>query len=242
MIGRRESRLPASTFATSVLSSRFKASAQRVSQSSRHHSHLLRHRVNITTMSDSSPASRRTQRSSANNTPRRSQRGSQVPRSAEPASDPPLPENEETNSQANGASSRNATPRASQTSNSQSQAPPTSSPLFFRSSPAGSQSQSQSQSLGVPAGRGSGSSPLRQRNDAATPTGLSSAGGRTPRANGAGIGGECQIWVCRHVDTDDDEQTLHPSITPPVQILQVQYRTVSANTERALLDCLYVLG
>ena len=144
----------------------------------------------------SSPANRRSTRSSANNTPqRRSQRSSQAPRSSEPpASDPPLPDAEDDlpNSQANGraATSQRGTPRASQSqSQSQSQAPPTSSPLFFRSSPAGSQSQSQSQSLGVPANNVNGSSPLRQRTDAATPGALSSAGGRTPRANGA-IGGE----------------------------------------------------
>ena len=144
----------------------------------------------------SSPTQRRSTRGSANNTPRRSQRSSQVPRSSEPpASDPPLPDadaspNSQLLSEANGASPRNTTPRGTQNSNSQSQAPPTSSPLFFRSSPAGSQSQSQSQSLGVPA-RGSvnGSSPLRQRADANTPAGLSSDGGRTPRANG-GIGGK----------------------------------------------------
>ncbi|KAI5363750.1 putative mini-chromosome maintenance protein [Septoria linicola] len=156
----------------------------------------------------SSPTQRRSARGSANNTPsRRSQRGSQVPRSSEPpASDPPLPDAEEdlANSQLQGeakaTSSRNGTPRASQNSNSQSQAPPTSSPLFFRSSPAGSQSQSQSQSLGVPA-RGSvnGSSPLRQRADTNTPAGLSSDGGRTPRANG-GIGDSSPI----HYATSSD--------------------------------------
>ena len=144
----------------------------------------------------SSPTQRRSTRGSANNTPRRSQRGSQAPRSSEPpASDPPLPEGEDLpdaqlQSEANAASSQRGTPRATQNSNSQSQAPPASSPLFFRSSPAGSQSQSQSQSLGVPA-RGSvnGSSPLKQRTDANTPAGFSSDGGRTPRANG-GIGGK----------------------------------------------------
>lgn len=149
----------------------------------------------------SSPSQRRSTRGSANNTPRRSQRSSQFPRSSEPpASDAPLPDadaspNSQLLSEANGASPRNSTPRATQNSNSQSQAPPTSSPLFFRSSPAGSQSQSQSQSLGVPA-RGSvnGSSPLRQRADANTPAGLSSDGGRTPRANG-GIGGKLRRTI-----------------------------------------------
>ncbi|KAF7190619.1 DNA replication licensing factor mcm4 [Pseudocercospora fuligena] len=156
-------------------------------------------------MADSSPASRRSTRSN-NNTPRRSQRGSQAPRSsAAPPSDPPQPDEDAANSQlqseADAASSRNGTPRGTQNSNSQSQAPPTSSPLFFRSSPAGSQSQSQSQSLGVPA-RGSvnGSSPLRQRSDAQTPAGLSSEGGRTPRANGANIGDSSPI----HYATSSD--------------------------------------
>ncbi|CAK1367425.1 unnamed protein product [Cercospora beticola] len=154
----------------------------------------------------SSPTQRRSTRGSANNTPRRSQRGSQAPRSSEPpASDPPLPEGEDLpdaqlQSEANAASSQRGTPRTTQNSNSQSQAPPASSPLFFRSSPAGSQSQSQSQSLGVPA-RGSvnGSSPLKQRTDANTPAGFSSDGGRTPRANG-GIGDSSPI----HYATSSD--------------------------------------
>ncbi|KAH9845851.1 putative MCM family protein [Teratosphaeria destructans] len=114
----------------------------------------------------SSPTSRR-----PNGTPRRSQRGSQVP----PSSDPALPQD-------------NTTPRGDSqpTSQSQSQAPPTSSPLFYRSSPNNSQSQSQSQSLGVPNGSQNGvgaSSPSRQQ----VPVG-SSEGGRTPRAAG-GIDG-----------------------------------------------------
>lgn len=141
----------------------------------------------------SSPASRRTTRSSANNTPqRRTQRASQQSRSSEPPmSDPPLPDVDGPNSQLQAeanAASQSGTPRGTQNSQSQSQAPPTSSPLFFRSSPAGSQSQSQSQSLNVPAANGVGSSPLRQRADAPTPGIQSSEGGRTPRANG-GIGG-----------------------------------------------------
>lgn len=156
-------------------------------------------------MTDSSPVSRRSNRSSANNTPRRSQRNAQAPRSSQPPPrDPPLPDDEaddgpssQLQSEAEAALIRNGTPRATQNSNSQSQAPPTSSPLFFRSSPAPvgsqSQSQSQSQSLGVP-GRGStnGTSPLRQRSDANTPAGLgmSSDGGRTPRANAGNIGGK----------------------------------------------------
>ena len=134
----------------------------------------------------SSPASRRSNRNSVNGTPRRSStRGSETP-----ISDPPLPDsdaaNDQLQSEADQASQN--TPRADaqpSQNTSQSQAPPTSSPLFFRSSPAGSQSQSQSQSLGVPAGNGINiSSPLRQQSDAA-----SSQGGRTPRPSG-GIGGE----------------------------------------------------
>ncbi|KAK4614163.1 DNA replication licensing factor mcm4 [Fulvia fulva] len=151
----------------------------------------------------SSPANRRSMRSSANNTPqRRSQHSSQAP-----ASDPPVPDaeddlpNSQTNGRANG--SQRGTPRASQSqSQSQSQAPPTSSPLFFRSSPAGSQSQSQSQSLGVPANNVNGSSPLRQRQDATTPGVLSSEGGRTPRANG-GIGDSSPI----HYGTSSEAAT-----------------------------------
>ena len=144
----------------------------------------------------SSPTSRRSNRNSVNGTPRRSARGSQAP----PSSDPILPDDagtpdnhlhaEEEQASQNGGSQQN-TPRGitrSSQQTSQSQAPPTSSPLFFRSSPAGSQSQSQSQSQGlnVPAGaNGVGaSSPLRQQSGVG-----SSEGGRTPRATG-GIGGE----------------------------------------------------
>ncbi|KAF2173510.1 hypothetical protein M409DRAFT_15790 [Zasmidium cellare ATCC 36951] len=110
-------------------------------------------------------------------------------------SDPPLPDVDAANSQLRSeanAASQQGTPRGTQNSQSQSQAPPTSSPLFFRSSPAGSQSQSQSQSLNVPAANGVGSSPLRQRVDAPTPGIQSSEGGRTPRANG-GIGDSSPI-------------------------------------------------
>jgi len=134
----------------------------------------------------SSPTSRRSNRSSVNGTPRRSQRNSNVP-----MSDASLPDANGADEQLQSEASQQeqeTTPRANARSSqneSQSQAPPTSSPLFFRSSPAGSQSQSQSQGLNVPAGtRGVGaSSPLRQQSDAA-----SSQGGRTPRASGA-IGG-----------------------------------------------------
>ncbi|EMC96106.1 hypothetical protein BAUCODRAFT_148939 [Baudoinia panamericana UAMH 10762] len=76
------------------------------------------------------------------------------------------------------------TPRGNSRSSqgtSQSQVPPTSSPLFMRQSPNGSQSQSQSQGLNVPGINGVGiSSPLRQQ----TVAGGSSEGGRTPRATG----------------------------------------------------------
>lgn len=139
----------------------------------------------------SSPSSRRSNRNSTNGTPRRSQRSSQAP-----ASSPSLPNDDnaadqqlrsEASSQQNGNGDGDLTPRGTATrSSQQSQAPPTSSPLFFRSSPGGSESQSQSQRLGVPQGSGAvgGSSPLRRQ---VQPQG-SSEGGRTPRANG-GIGG-----------------------------------------------------
>lgn len=137
----------------------------------------------------SSPTQRRSNRPSTNNTPRRlSQRNSQVPQSS--------PASQQDNAEADGAPQASSpladlnqpTPRGNARS-SQTQAPPTSSPLFFRSSPAADESQSQSQRLGVPAGaNGAGaSSPLRQ--GAGRGLDGSSEGGRTPRANG-GIGGE----------------------------------------------------
>nr|POE47973.1 dna replication licensing factor mcm4 [Quercus suber] len=120
----------------------------------------------------SSPVSRRSARNSVNGTPRRNTRTSQTPAS----SDPVLPDADD---------SAQNTPRAGTRSSqqtSQSQNPPTSSPLFFRSSPAGSQSQSQSQSLNARASsnRIAISSPLKHANN--------SDGGRTPRAAG-GMGG-----------------------------------------------------
>jgi DNA replication licensing factor MCM4 len=69
---------------------------------------------------------------------------------------------------------------------SQSQAPPTSSPLFFRSSPNGSQSQSQNVQT---VGPGPPSSPLKRQMDAP-----SSEGGRTPRASGMGMGGGKSLY------------------------------------------------
>jgi DNA replication licensing factor MCM4 len=130
----------------------------------------------------SSPTSRRSNRNSTGGTPRRSNRNSQGPMgdASLPGSDPPAaPE----------GASQQGTPRAgarSSQNTSQSQAPPTSSPLFFRSSPAGSESQSQSQSLNVPGANGvNASSPLRQQNNEG-----SSQGGQTPRASGAIGAGE----------------------------------------------------
>ena len=128
----------------------------------------------------SSPTSRRSNRNSTGGTPRRSNRNSQGP-----MSDASLPGSDHPNDQP-ARTSQQGTPRAGAQASqdtSQSQAPPTSSPLFFRSSPAGSQSQSQSQSLSVPAANGVNvSSPLRQQNDQ-----TSSQGGQTPRASG-GLG------------------------------------------------------
>jgi len=143
----------------------------------------------------SSPVSRRSNRNSVNGTPRRSDRNSEAP----PSSDPILPDadmaDEQLQSedrQASQTGSAQNTPRGTTRSSqqtSQSQAPPTSSPLFFRSSPAASQSQSQSQSLNVPNGNGVNvSSPLRHQSAA-----NSSAGGRTPRASGGGIGGTIRV-------------------------------------------------
>jgi len=137
----------------------------------------------------SSPEQRRSNRSSANGTPRRTTRSSQAP-----ASSPSLPNDQNENaaadqqlrSEASDTNMQDLTPRGVARSSqniSQSQAPPTSSPLFFRSSPNGSQSQSQNaqQSAGA---AGAPSSPLKRQVDAP-----SSDGGRTPRASGMGMGG-----------------------------------------------------
>lgn len=135
----------------------------------------------------SSPEQRRSNRSSTNGTPRRSARSSQAP-----ASSPSLPNNgrenaaadEQLRSEASDANMQDATPRGNARSSqniSQSQAPPTSSPLFFRSSPNGSQSQSQSGRQGAAAA--GASSPLKRQMGPP-----SSEGGRTPRASG-GMGG-----------------------------------------------------
>ncbi|KAK0307260.1 MCM DNA helicase complex subunit [Friedmanniomyces endolithicus] len=149
----------------------------------------------------SSPASRRSNRRSVNGTPQRRSRNSQAP----PSSDPILPdadaaeEQPQSDIQQPSPEVRNQkTPRGNVRSSqgeSQSQAPPTSSPLFFRSSPAGSQSQSQSQSLNVPRENGVAvSSPLRQQAAAG-----SSDGGRTPRANG-GMGESSPIHYASSSD------------------------------------------
>jgi hypothetical protein len=144
----------------------------------------------------SSPEQRRSNRSSVNGTPRRSARSSQAP-----ASSPALPNNgnadadEHLRSEADDANMQDVTPRGATRSSqniSQSQAPPTSSPLFFRSSPNGSQSQSQQ------GGRAGGaSSPLKSQAD-----GPSSDGARTPRASGMMMGGG-EFW---------EDQVLHTII------------------------------
>lgn len=130
----------------------------------------------------SPPEQRRSNRSSVNGTPRRPARSSQAP-----ASSPTLPNNgnaaadEQLRTEISDASMQDVTPRGNARSSqnvSQSQAPPTSSPLFFRSSPNGSQSQSQQGGRAVGA-----SSPLKSQADIP-----SSDGGRTPRASG-GMGG-----------------------------------------------------
>ncbi|KAK3111618.1 MCM DNA helicase complex subunit [Teratosphaeriaceae sp. CCFEE 6253] len=149
----------------------------------------------------SSPASRRSNRRSVNGTPQRRNRNSQAP----PSSDPIVPDADantadnqlqaEVQQAAQNGSDGN-TPRGNARSSqneSQSQAPPASSPLFYRSSPRASQSQSQS--LNVPGNNGVQiSSPLRQQAVAG-----SSDGGRTPRATG-GIGDSSPI----HYATSSD--------------------------------------
>ncbi|KAK3717994.1 MCM DNA helicase complex subunit [Vermiconidia calcicola] len=159
----------------------------------------------------SSPASRRSNRNSVNGTPKRNQNGSQAPNS-----DAALPNSDAANDQIQAEaehSSQQNTPRGNANASqetSQSQAPPTSSPLFFRSSPAGSQSQSQS--LNAPGVNGVGiSSPLRQQNDAA-----SSQGGRTPRPS-AGFGGSSPIHYAPSSDaagpTTNGQRADHTSST-----------------------------
>jgi len=140
----------------------------------------------------SSPEQRRSNRSSVNGTPRRAARSSQAP-----ASSPSLPNDQIENaaadqqlrSEASDANMQDLTPRGVARSSqniSQSQAPPTSSPLFFRSSPNGSQSQSQNVQT---VGPGPPSSPLKRQMDAP-----SSEGGRTPRASGMGMGGGKSLY------------------------------------------------
>ncbi|ORY15968.1 DNA replication licensing factor mcm4 [Clohesyomyces aquaticus] len=112
----------------------------------------------------SSPAKRRSQRTSASATPRRSARTSQVP-----SSDPPAGPEEQLLSEASQASASGprGTPR-----NSRLQAASTQSPLFFRSSPA----------TGSASGAANGAGA-----DGATD------GDRTPRASGMNIGDSSPI-------------------------------------------------
>lgn len=154
---------------------------------------LQRIGTTTTTTTMSSPEQRRSNRSSVNGTPRRS--------SQAPASSPSLPNDQNENaaadqqlrSEASDANMQDVTPRGATRSSqniSQSQAPPTSSPLFFRSSPNGSQSQSQSAQQS--AGAAAPSSPLKRQVDAP-----SSDGGRTPRASGMGMGGGRLFYIKR---------------------------------------------
>jgi len=149
------------------------------------HTATCKTRRHTTPPTMSSPEQRRSNRSSVNGTPRRSARSSQAS-----ASSPALPNNngnnaaadEQLRSEADDANMQDVTPRGNTRSSqniSQSQAPPTSSPLFFRSSPNGSQSQSQQ------GGRAGGaSSPLKSQADVP-----SSDGARTPRASRMMMGG-----------------------------------------------------
>jgi hypothetical protein len=167
----------------------------------------------------SSPDKRRSNRSSVNGTPRRSARSSQAP-----ASSPTLPNNgnaaadEQLRAEASDADMQdvNVTPRGNTRSSqniSQSQAPPTSSPLFFRSSPNGSQSQSQQ-------GGRAGGAGLPFNSQADVP---SSDGGRTPRASGGmGMGGgrSCGLTNTAYFWTNAIQILLRsimlPALIPPV--------------------------
>jgi hypothetical protein len=185
----------------------------------------------------SSPDKRRSNRSSVNGTPRRSARSSQAP-----ASSPTLPNNgnaaadEQLRTEASDADMQdvNVTPRGNTRSSqniSQSQAPPTSSPLFFRSSPNGSQSQSQQ------GGRAGGaSSPLKSQADMP-----SSDGGRTPRASGGmGMGGgRLHGFMNKAYFCTDAIQILLRFITLPVQIPPVLTHVVLI--ERAPVACSFGL-
>jgi hypothetical protein len=178
----------------------------------------------------SSPDKRRSNRSSVNGTPRRSARSSQAPTSS-----PTLPNNgnaaadEQLRTEASDADMQdvNVTPRGNTRSSqniSQSQAPPTSSPLFFRSSPNGSQSQSQQ------GGRAGGAgSPLKSQAD-----GHSSDGGRTPRASGGMGGGRLcglmnTVYFCANA-----MQIPHQFIMPPAQILLVPMHAVLIGRARVV--------
>lgn len=141
----------------------------------------------------SSPATRRSTRSSVNGTPSRRSETDGLPQISSPAGQGEDAADEQLRSEASQAEvpgsdapMQDLTPRAEArfTQNtSQSQAPPTSSPLFMRSSPTGSHSQSQN--LGAPRGvNGVGASSPLGRSVVA-----SSEDGRTPRARG-GLGGE----------------------------------------------------
>lgn len=169
----------------------------------------------------SSPEQRRSNRSSVNGTPRRSGRSSQAPQSS-----PSLPNNgrnenaaadEQLRSEASDTNMQDLTPRGVARSSqniSQSQAPPTSSPLFFRSSPNGSQSQSQ-QAAG--AGAANASSPLKRQVDVP-----SSDGARTPRASGmGGMGGGRLLRNGIAKTWANAMQILHPSTMLPVLTLLV---------------------
>ncbi|KAF2721009.1 MCM-domain-containing protein [Polychaeton citri CBS 116435] len=143
----------------------------------------------------SSPASRRTNRSSVNGTPRRpTARSAAVPSS-------PVPDTSNQPSQRPDSDLPDApdesTPRFSFRSTqdtSQSQAPPTSSPLFFRSSPAGSESQGRSLNVGPSRNGTAVSSPLAQQSDD-----INGEGAATPRAGG-GIGDSSPIHYASSSD------------------------------------------
>ena len=188
----------------------------------------------------SSPAFRRSARNSINGTPRRTQRNSEAPVSSPvlPAANTPdeqLRQETEQASSQNGqqdADMQDTTPRAqarSSQNESQSQAPPTSSPLFFRSSPGGSQSQSQT--LNAPQGANgiNISSPLRQQRSALP----SSEGGRTPRAIG-GLGGRRHAVIAQsQILANLSSKSHHLFTTSPAQLQPAQRQMATVQIARA---------
>ena len=187
----------------------------------------------------SSPTSRRSNLNSLNGTPRRSARNSTAPLSSDPIlpdaetdANPPDGQLHAEGERASQNGSQQNTPRANGRSSqqeSQSQVPPTSSPLFLHSSPRGSQSQSQT--LNAPRACGINiSSPLRQQSAVA-----SSDGGRTPRANGE-LGGEYMWYTCEASEqlTLLQSRRQYTTLQAPIQLARPHMET--AQTVAALVS------